>query len=225
MTRIIHNLCLAIRSDVSFNISLTIDNNSNRIIIVQITNLCLSIFLAMITRCFWLLSLWQEILLKNSIVIFFHHFVSAWWQFLHMFLSIFFMELWSGLCYVVDHAVIPSKAFCHEYWIVINSAKLKTEHVNFFSLGIRLLYISISFLRIQTWFIWHCIICLLGADTVVLEFNQYNPDSRWGKTTISRRDHREEGNEADGFYGGIRKIKSETEISIWKSIWPSEVLD
>lgn len=65
----------------------------------------------------------------------------------------------------------------------------------------------------------------LVADTVVLEFNQYNPDSRWGKTTISRRDHREEGNEADGFYGGIRKIKSETEISIWKSIWPSEVLD
>ncbi|RDY08645.1 F-box protein, partial [Mucuna pruriens] len=62
-------------------------------------------------------------------------------------------------------------------------------------------------------------------DTLVLEFKQYTPDSRWRKTTISRKDHREEGNEADGFYGGIRKIKSETEISIWKSIWPSDVLD
>lgn len=66
---------------------------------------------------------------------------------------------------------------------------------------------------------------LLIADTVVLEFNQYAPDSRWRRTTISRKDHREEGNEADGFYGGIRKIKSEKEISVWKSLWPSEVLD
>ncbi|XP_058743100.1 F-box protein At2g32560-like [Vicia villosa] len=63
------------------------------------------------------------------------------------------------------------------------------------------------------------------SDTVVLEFNQYTTDSRWRKTTISRKDHREEGNEADGFYGGIRKIKSENEISVWRSIWPSEVLD
>ncbi|KAJ1432089.1 F-box-like domain superfamily [Sesbania bispinosa] len=63
------------------------------------------------------------------------------------------------------------------------------------------------------------------GDTVVLEFNQYTPDSRWRTTTISRKDHREEGNEADGFYGGIRKIKSENEIAIWKNLWPSEVLD
>ncbi|OIW16472.1 hypothetical protein TanjilG_18998, partial [Lupinus angustifolius] len=60
-------------------------------------------------------------------------------------------------------------------------------------------------------------------DTVVLEFNQYTSDSRWRRTSISRKDHREEGNEADGFYGGIRKI--ENEISIWKHLWPSEVLD
>ncbi|XP_047176106.1 F-box protein At2g26850-like [Vigna umbellata] len=64
-----------------------------------------------------------------------------------------------------------------------------------------------------------------SSDMVVLEFNQYTPDSRWRKTTISRKDHREEGNEADGFYGGIRKLKSEAEISLWKSIWPSETLD
>ncbi|MED6109798.1 hypothetical protein PIB30_036913 [Stylosanthes scabra] len=64
-----------------------------------------------------------------------------------------------------------------------------------------------------------------NSDTVMLEFNQYTPDSRWRRTTISRKDHREEGNEADGFYGGIRKIKTEREISTWKSLWPSEVLD
>ncbi|CAJ2634300.1 F-box protein At2g26850-like [Trifolium pratense] len=63
------------------------------------------------------------------------------------------------------------------------------------------------------------------SDTVVLEFNQYTTDSRWRKTTICRKDHREEGNEADGFYGGVRKIKSEREISLWKSLWPSEILD
>ena len=64
-----------------------------------------------------------------------------------------------------------------------------------------------------------------NSDTVVLEFNQYSQDSRWRKKTISRKDHREEGNEADGFYGGIRKIISKQEISIWRSLWPSEVLD
>ncbi|TKY57124.1 F-box protein [Spatholobus suberectus] len=64
-----------------------------------------------------------------------------------------------------------------------------------------------------------------SSDTVMLEFNQYTPDSRWRRTAISRKDHREEGNEADGFYGGIRKIKSDTEISLWKSLWPSDVLD
>jgi len=66
---------------------------------------------------------------------------------------------------------------------------------------------------------------VLVADMVVLEFNQYTSDSRWRKTTISRKDHREEGNEADGFYGGIRKLKTEAEISLWKSLWPSETLD
>ncbi|KAE9596298.1 hypothetical protein Lalb_Chr17g0347821 [Lupinus albus] len=57
------------------------------------------------------------------------------------------------------------------------------------------------------------------------EFNQYTPDSRWRRTTISRNDHRVEGNEADSFYGGVRKIRNENEISIWKNLWPSEVLD
>ncbi|CAL0315836.1 unnamed protein product [Lupinus luteus] len=64
-----------------------------------------------------------------------------------------------------------------------------------------------------------------SSDTVVLEFNQFTPDSRWRRTTISRKDHRVEGNEADSFYGGIRKIKNENEIFIWKNLWPSEVLD
>lgn len=61
-------------------------------------------------------------------------------------------------------------------------------------------------------------------DMVVLEFNQYGPDSRWRQTTINRGKHREEGNEADGFYGGIRKLYNDEEISTWKSIWPTKVL-
>ncbi|KAG5023743.1 hypothetical protein JHK85_020085 [Glycine max] len=63
------------------------------------------------------------------------------------------------------------------------------------------------------------------VNTVVLEFNHYTPGSQWRQTTISRKDHREEGNEADGFYGGIRKIKSEAEITTWKHLWPLEVLE
>ncbi|XP_021900942.1 F-box protein At2g32560-like, partial [Carica papaya] len=47
------------------------------------------------------------------------------------------------------------------------------------------------------------------SDTVVLEFNQYTAGSRWRRTSIDRKDHREEGNEADGFYGGVRKLNSD----------------
>ncbi|XP_009350006.1 F-box protein At2g26850 [Pyrus x bretschneideri] len=64
-----------------------------------------------------------------------------------------------------------------------------------------------------------------NSGTVVLEFNQYTHGSRWRCTNISRRDHREEGNEADGFYGGIRKLRSKQEISMWKLIWPTQVLE
>lgn len=63
------------------------------------------------------------------------------------------------------------------------------------------------------------------SDMVVLEFNQYTPGSRWRHTIINRKDHREEGNEADGFYGGIRKLCSNIEISTWKRLWPNEVLE
>ncbi|XP_010246180.1 PREDICTED: F-box protein At2g32560-like isoform X1 [Nelumbo nucifera] len=63
------------------------------------------------------------------------------------------------------------------------------------------------------------------SDIVILEFNQYAPGSRWRQAAISRKDHREEGNEADGFYGGIRKIYCEEEISTWKRLWPTEVLE
>ncbi|XP_031403029.1 F-box protein At2g32560 isoform X2 [Punica granatum] len=64
-----------------------------------------------------------------------------------------------------------------------------------------------------------------SSDTVVLQFNQYAPGSRWRHTTVDRRNHREEGNEADGFYGGIRKLDSKAEISTWKRLWPAEVLE
>eukprot|EP00252_Welwitschia_mirabilis_P014195 TRINITY_DN3125_c0_g1_i4.p1 TRINITY_DN3125_c0_g1~~TRINITY_DN3125_c0_g1_i4.p1 ORF type:complete len:393 (-),score=59.18 TRINITY_DN3125_c0_g1_i4:229-1407(-) len=62
-------------------------------------------------------------------------------------------------------------------------------------------------------------------DSVVLEFNQYTPGSRWRRAVISRKDHREEGSEAEGFYGGVRKLKTLEEISTWKQMWPAEILD
>uniref|UniRef100_A0A7N0UF44 F-box domain-containing protein n=1 Tax=Kalanchoe fedtschenkoi TaxID=63787 RepID=A0A7N0UF44_KALFE len=62
-------------------------------------------------------------------------------------------------------------------------------------------------------------------DAVVLEFNQYAPSSRWRRTLIDRKDHREEGNEGRGFYGGIRKISSQDEISVWKRLWPTQPLE
>lgn len=62
-------------------------------------------------------------------------------------------------------------------------------------------------------------------DTVVLEFNQYAPGSRWRHTMINRKDHREEGNEADGFYGGIRKLYHKDEISTWQHFWPADILE
>lgn len=63
------------------------------------------------------------------------------------------------------------------------------------------------------------------SDTVILEFNQYATGSRWRRSSINRKDHQEEGNEADGFYGGIRKLYSKEETSIWKQFWPTEALE
>ncbi|EOY08844.1 hypothetical protein QUC31_010738 [Theobroma cacao] len=63
------------------------------------------------------------------------------------------------------------------------------------------------------------------TDAVILEFNQYPASSRWRKTIINRKDHREVGNEADGFYGGIRKLCKEEEILMWKRLWPNQVLE
>jgi len=62
-------------------------------------------------------------------------------------------------------------------------------------------------------------------ETVWLEFNQYTLGSRWRRAAINRKSHREEGNEAEGFYGGIRKLKTKEEISIWKKLWPTETLE
>ncbi|WOL12581.1 F-box protein [Canna indica] len=63
------------------------------------------------------------------------------------------------------------------------------------------------------------------SDTVVLEFNQYTPGSRWRRALIDRKNHREEGSETDGFYGGIRKLKNEDEISKWRQLWPKDSLE
>lgn len=62
-------------------------------------------------------------------------------------------------------------------------------------------------------------------DTVILEFNQYTPGSRWRRAAINRKDHHEEGNEDEGFYGGIRKLQTNEEILTWKQLWPSETLE
>ncbi|KAL8172193.1 hypothetical protein V2J09_023997 [Rumex salicifolius] len=63
------------------------------------------------------------------------------------------------------------------------------------------------------------------SETVMLEFNQYPVDSRWRRTTVNRGNQRQQGNEADGFYGGIRKLYDSKEISTWQSIWPKNILD
>uniref|UniRef100_A0A1D1Z4F8 F-box protein At2g32560 n=1 Tax=Anthurium amnicola TaxID=1678845 RepID=A0A1D1Z4F8_9ARAE len=64
-----------------------------------------------------------------------------------------------------------------------------------------------------------------NSDTVMLEFKQYAAGSRWRRTIINRKHHREEGNEADGFYGGIRKLYREEEITMWQRLWPSEAIE
>lgn len=64
-----------------------------------------------------------------------------------------------------------------------------------------------------------------ASETVLLEFKQYTPGSRWRQTVINRKDHREVGNEGDGFYGGIRKLYSDKEISLWKSLLPNSILE
>ncbi|XP_024964581.1 F-box protein At2g26850-like [Cynara cardunculus var. scolymus] len=62
------------------------------------------------------------------------------------------------------------------------------------------------------------------SDTVILEFKQYSPGSRWREVEIDRKDHREVGNETDGFYAGIRKLYNNDEIVIWKGLWPTQPL-
>ncbi|KAK7336448.1 hypothetical protein VNO77_16990 [Canavalia gladiata] len=64
-----------------------------------------------------------------------------------------------------------------------------------------------------------------NSDMVILEFTQYTTGSRWRQAMINRKDHREQGNEIDGFYGGIRKLHSEEEITRWKNIWPTKIVD
>lgn len=64
-----------------------------------------------------------------------------------------------------------------------------------------------------------------NSDTVILEFKQYTPGSRWRTVAINRKHHREVGNAVDGFYGGIRKLYNNKEISIWQHLWPTKVLE
>lgn len=63
---------------------------------------------------------------------------------------------------------------------------------------------------------------MLVTDPVILEFTQYTAGSRWRQTMINRKNHREQGNEIEGFYGGIRKLHSKEEITKWKKLWPTK---
>ncbi|XP_076925399.1 F-box protein At2g26850-like [Bidens hawaiensis] len=63
------------------------------------------------------------------------------------------------------------------------------------------------------------------SDMVMLEFKQYAPGSRWRHMTINRKEHREEGNETEGFYGGIKKLYNKDDISTWQRFWPNDVLE
>lgn len=63
------------------------------------------------------------------------------------------------------------------------------------------------------------------TDMVMLEFKQYAPGSRWRHMTINRKEHREEGNEAEGFYGGIKKLYNKDEICTWQRFWPNDILE
>lgn len=64
-----------------------------------------------------------------------------------------------------------------------------------------------------------------SSDTVLLEFKQYTLGSRWRETVINRKDHREIGDEANGFYGGIRKVYNEDEIWMWRRLWPTQPVE
>lgn len=66
--------------------------------------------------------------------------------------------------------------------------------------------------------------CHLDADVLWLEFRQYTRGSRWRQVPIKRRRTREDSNGLDGFYGGIRKLYSEDEISTWLELWPKQSL-
>lgn len=68
--------------------------------------------------------------------------------------------------------------------------------------------------------------CRCDSDeNVVMEFRQFRPESPWRRTVIKRKDHRETGNEENGFYGGVKKLGTEEEISTWKQLWPSQALE
>lgn len=62
-------------------------------------------------------------------------------------------------------------------------------------------------------------------DMIWLEFNQYAPGSRWRRTGINRQLHTEKGDEAEGFYAGIRQLCSKEEVSAWMQLWPKETLE
>lgn len=70
-----------------------------------------------------------------------------------------------------------------------------------------------------------CVFFINWAENVVMEFRQFRPELPWKTTVLNRKEHRETGNEVSGFYGGVKKLGTEEEVSTWKRLWPSQVLD
>lgn len=80
-------------------------------------------------------------------------------------------------------------------------------------------------LHIKRWIFFMLYMTILCTDIVILEFKQYSVESRWRKVSIFRKDHMETGDQAVGFYGGIRKLCKKEEIEKWRHLWPDCTLE
>ncbi|KAF9593758.1 hypothetical protein IFM89_024926 [Coptis chinensis] len=60
----------------------------------------------------------------------------------------------------------------------------------------------------------------LGISAVVIKVPWLTVETN----NLGRKDHQEVDSEAEGFYGGIRKLHKKEEISAWKHLWPKDIL-
>jgi len=62
--------------------------------------------------------------------------------------------------------------------------------------------------------------CILVADMLVVEFKQYQHQSRWRRAVLNRSIHEEQGSRPRWF-GGIRKLDNVEEIKKWNNLLAS----